>query len=220
MAQKVWLVASQKGGVGKTTIATALARFLSMGQGKPKVLLCDVDIGQHSSQMWYELRGKLPLGGVTIKRCAKLSDVGRWASSEDFDHVVIDGAPHASKMTLDLAQASDVIVLPTWTNIMSMQPTVALADELVAEGVDRESILFTIVFAGSDFEVASAQETIAGHGYRVSSVAHYFSTSYGTSQDKGLTITESPYASLRDQSRAFIKAIANLQTYKLTEGRS
>ncbi|MCQ2032252.1 ParA family protein [Stutzerimonas zhaodongensis] len=219
MAQKVWLVASQKGGAGKTTIATALARHLSLEPRKPKVLLCDVDVGQHSSQLWYELRGKLPLGGVTLKQCAKASDIGRWASSGDYDHVVIDGAPHASKLTLDLAMASDVVVLPTWTNILSMQPTVKLANELVAEGVDRETILFTIVFAGSDFEVASAQETIAGHGYQVSKVAHFFSTSYGSSQDKGLTITESPFASLREQSKSFIKAIADLQTYKVTGGQ-
>lgn len=205
-SQKVWLVASQKGGVCKTTIATALARHLSLEAGKPRVLLCDVDFQQHSTMGWYELRGKLPLG-VTIKRCSKASDVGRWAASEAFEHVVIDGAPHASRQTFELAQASDVVILPTWTGALSLGPTIQLANELADGGVPRESIIFTIVCAGSDAEIASATETIVDYGFRVSPVANRFSTAYGKALDKGLTIIESEFQSLRDEARKFIAAL-------------
>lgn len=204
MEQKVWLVASQKGGAGKTTIATALARHLALESAKSSVLLCDTDIIQWATIGWYELRGKVPLPRVTVKKCPKTTDVGRWASSAPFDHVVIDGAPHASKQTMDLALASDVVILPTWTTAMSMAPTLRLAGELVDGGVDKERIIIPIMCAGSEAEVASAIETMSPAGFRISPVANYFSTAYGKVSDKGLAITEIEIASLRKKASAFI----------------
>ena len=45
--------------------------------------------------------------------------------------MVIDGAPHSSKMTKEIAESSDIIIIPTGLSLDDLEPTVLLAHELV-----------------------------------------------------------------------------------------
>ena len=65
---KVWAVANQKGGVGKTTTAVALAGLLS--ENKQRVLLVDLD-PQGSLSSYFQLKNAYNHNGVFQLFCEK-----------------------------------------------------------------------------------------------------------------------------------------------------
>ncbi len=103
------LVASRKGGSGKTTLAVHMAA-LADKPGAP-ALLIDAD-PQGSAKFWYDRReAKTPLlaaaaaGGVkTIIADAKAENVGT---------IIIDSPPHDATGIATLMRLSDLAVIPT-----------------------------------------------------------------------------------------------------------
>jgi chromosome partitioning protein len=204
--QTVWLVAGQKGGVGKSTISYGLSHYLAkLDQGK--VIVCDIDFGQWTCDLWKSLRGDKPLGFEIIK-CNSLEDVGKAAVSTKARHVVIDGAPHASAQTLELAKAADRIIIPTGPGIASLSPNVNLAKKMIEQGIGRKQIAFVIMQAGTPADAKSAYETIKAHDLLCVPASINFSTAYGQTGDKGLSILETPYASLRKQAKLVFSNLA------------
>ena len=98
---KVIAVLNQKGGSGKTTIATHLARALQLDGAD--VLLVDSD-PQGSARDWSAVREDQPLTVVGIDRPTIDRDVKNVARKVDF--VVIDGAPQAADFVLIPVQPS------------------------------------------------------------------------------------------------------------------
>lgn len=101
-------VLSQKGGVGKTTIAVNLAAaYAKEGQ---RVLLVDAD-PQGSSLAWSAARAADPLFPVVGMPKATLHrDLPQVAS--DYDLVLIDGAPRVNDLGRAAIMASDLVVIP------------------------------------------------------------------------------------------------------------
>lgn len=103
---KVIAVLNQKGGSGKTTVATHLARALQL-QGA-EVLLVDSD-PQGSARDWAAVRVDQPLTVVGIDRPTIDRDVKKIAR---VDYVVIDGAPQAADLAVSAIKAADFILIP------------------------------------------------------------------------------------------------------------
>ena len=104
---KVIAVLNQKGGSGKTTIATHLARALQLSGAD--VLLVDSD-PQGSARDWAAVRDDQPLTVVGIDRPTIDRDVKNVARKVDF--VVIDGAPQAADLAVSAIKAADFILIP------------------------------------------------------------------------------------------------------------
>jgi len=120
---KVIAVLNQKGGSGKTTIATHLARALQMGGAD--VLLVDSD-PQGSARDWSAAREDQPLTVVGIDRPTIDRDVKNVARKVDF--VVIDGAPQAADLAVSAIKAADFILIPVQPSPYDIWATSDLVD--------------------------------------------------------------------------------------------
>lgn len=123
---KTILVASSKGGAGKTTLATNLAAHFAL-EGKRTVLV-DAD-PQHSSTHWAERRAELESAVLPIDAGRKKA--WRGALPDDAERVVID-AP-AGSMAEDLEsfiELADAIVVPVLPSALDIEATVGFLNSL------------------------------------------------------------------------------------------
>lgn len=104
---KTIAVLNQKGGAGKTTIATNLAHAFALdGQ---RVLLIDAD-PQGSLRDWSEANGGELLPVVALDRESLVKDIT--AVSHGYDFAIIDGPPQIAKLSAAAVKAADLILIP------------------------------------------------------------------------------------------------------------
>ncbi|CVF64007.1 peptide transporter [Pseudomonas lundensis] len=126
---KVIAVLNQKGGSGKTTIATHLARALQLAGAD--VLLVDSD-PQGSARDWAAVREDQPLTVVGIDRPTIDRDV-KAIGRRDF--VVIDGAPQAADLAVSAIKAADFVLIPVQPSPYDIWATADLV-ELVKQRIE------------------------------------------------------------------------------------
>ncbi|HSX64277.1 MAG TPA: ParA family protein [Pseudoxanthomonas sp.] len=123
---KTILVASSKGGAGKSTIATNLAANFAL-EGKRTVLV-DAD-PQGSSTRWAERRADLDSAVLPIDASRKRP----WHTRlpEDAERVVVDAAAGAMAEDLDsFIEQADAIVVPVLPSAMDIEATVGFLNTL------------------------------------------------------------------------------------------
>lgn len=99
-------VLNEKGGSGKTTIATNLAS--AWQRDAYRVLLVDVD--PQATALDWSAFGDTDVTVVTIGRGNLDRDLRR--VSDSFDLAVIDGAPRMTKLTAASVHVSDLVLIP------------------------------------------------------------------------------------------------------------
>ena len=155
---------SQKGGVGKST----LARLFAVGAAHRghSALLADFDLEQLTCVEWNAMRQR---GGVepeidarSFKSLKKLHK-----ADEDIEFVVADTRGLADDLTKELAEESDVMFLPTGTSSDDLRPTLALARKLAKRGAEGRIVIVLSKVGRSEAQVAKAVETIAEEGFEL-----------------------------------------------------
>lgn len=126
---KVIALITQKGGCGKTALATSLA--VAAVEGRHKVLIVDTD-PQRTAGAWWESRDAdapqlVDVGGDQIATAVEI------ARDKGFDFVFIDTPARAEPVNAAAAQAAHFCLLPCRPSMADMRaqaPTVATARRL------------------------------------------------------------------------------------------
>ena len=114
------LFTSQKGGVGKSTLARSTA--VALAYAGRKVLLADFDVEQRTCLRWQVQRQARRLEPtITVAKFSKEAKLDR--ASDQCDDVVMDTRGQHDTLSLDLAMASDVIFLPSSFSLDDISPT-------------------------------------------------------------------------------------------------
>src|SRR4051794_23287206 len=119
------LVCSQKGGVGKTTIATAMAVAADV-EGHHTILF-DLD-PQGSAAFWKDAR-EAPSPEVVSVQPVRLGHMLKSAADAGVELVVIDAPPIVKDIAFQAAEHSDFVLIPTKPavlDIMAATETVKL----------------------------------------------------------------------------------------------
>lgn len=162
---KVIAVLNQKGGSGKTTLATHLARALQLDGAD--VLLVDSD-PQGSARDWAAVREDQPVTVVGIDRPTIERDLKNIARK---DFVVIDGAPQAADLAVSAIKAADAIVIPVQPSPYDIWATSDLVD-LVKQRIEltdgRLKAAFVVSRAIKGTRIgADITEALVGYGLPV-----------------------------------------------------
>src|SRR3954451_9345571 len=156
-------VVSQKGGAGKSTIDRMIAREFAAQDWRVKI--GDLDISQATSFKWRTRRLQIAVEpDVPIEQFGRVEQALKIA--DQYDLLVLDGAPHATAATEQIARASDLVIVPTGLAIDDLEPGVLLAHDLVKPRLPAKRIVFALCRVGSsDTEIAEARRYISQAGY-------------------------------------------------------
>jgi chromosome partitioning protein len=135
MAGKIINVAQQKGGAGKTTVATHLAVAWAQKKGRTVAVL-DVD-PQGSLTVWYEAREHF-LGddntGLTYRRAQGIRAMSEaQALAKDHDLVVVDMPPHGTTSANAAIRAAHLVVAPVQPTPLDFWATMPTLEVAAAE---------------------------------------------------------------------------------------
>ena len=196
---------SQKGGVGKSTLARMMAREFVFGGMTAKI--ADLDTQQQTCTNW---AGRRAENGVTpelqVQSFASVKTALEDAAR--FDVLILDGKPNASDQTLEIAQAADLVVIPSGQTIDDLHPGVVLAHSLRKKGIGPEKIAFAMFkTTGSDRENQAARQYLVDAGYTVLGGDVPVSTAYGSASDIGKAITETSFRTLNSRAATLAQSV-------------
>lgn len=155
---KVLSIVSQKGGVGKTTLATALA-VQGVRAGK-KAVVFDLD-PQASATFWGDTRGGDDLA-ITALPPARLQHVLGAAREHGADLVVIDTPPFSKDIAYEAAQHADFVLVPARPAVLDVMAMKRTLDLVKHYGRPHAVVLTFCPPAGKDAD--DAAEVVAQLG--------------------------------------------------------
>jgi len=196
-------VIAQKGGVGKSTLARLIACAYAAHDWS--VHLADMDTAQASTVSWANRRNHL---GIEPRISAETYRHPKQALDKPGDIVIFDGSPSSHEGTLDIARASDVVLLPTGVTIDDLEPQVRLAHSLRKHGYTSARILFVLSRVGnSEAIMEEARNYIAEAGYQTLEAWIPERTSFARAQDEGRALNECGHPSPRQTAQSVADAV-------------
>ena len=206
---KIVSLIAQKGGVGKSTLARALAREASANGWSVK--LADLDTQQGTVADWHRIRlanDHEPVGSVEV--FAKAANA--LATSDDYDLLILDGSARASEATGAMAKHSDLTVIPTCASRDDLVPAIRLAHEFKKAGVPTGDIVLALTRVTTQAEIEAAREFITESGYHALAGCLYEKPAYRQAQNEGLAVTETRYQSLNDKASELLQSLVDKLT--------
>lgn len=200
---KVLSLISQKGGVGKTTLATALA--VAATQDGKRVVMMDLD-PQASATFWMDTR-KDDAIAVTSVPASRLSHVLNAAAEADADIAIVDTPPFAKDIAFEAAERADFVLIPTRPavlDVMAMTRTI----ELIRNFQRPAAVVLTFCpHAGK--EIDDTEEAVRALGAELCPARIGTRIAYSRAQQNGLAAQE-----LDPQGKAAVE-IGELYRYTL-----
>ena len=205
---------SQKGGVGKSTLARAL---LAVAAHSKSVRLADLDPQQASVIAWEQARRRNRIVGPPCEVMPYRSFRDALSASTNVDLLIIDTPARTSRATLEIAKQSHLVVQPTGASADDLAPAVLTFHELIKEGVPKERLAIAVCRVLSDDEEETVRAYMEDAGYAVLPGAIPERIAYREAQNRGRAITETT-AKLNAQADALIDALMKKVTSEIRRG--
>ena len=191
--------ASQKGGVGKSTLAELLADHVAR-QGA-SVVLIDLDDEQFTSVKWGADRKKHGIKPDITVLAGKRHD--NWlAMAGDSDVLVLDLPGRATAITKRAAEICNLVIIPTGGSKRDTDEALVVAAELEAADVPRHCIAFALVKMNSEGQEAETRAGLTAAGYAVVKGALRTFVTYEKVMDSGYSALAAGSASLEKAAKA------------------
>ena len=202
---KIIAVLNQKGGAGKTTIATNLTHALQL-EGH-KVILVDSD-PQGSARDWNAASDGALIKVIGMDRSTLAKDIMAVVDNHDF--IIIDGAPQIADLAIAAIKCADMILIPVQPSpydIWACEDLVEIikARQEITDGKPKAAFIISRVIKNTQLGKEIRQ---ALQGYNLP-VFKNFTTQrvvYAKSAATGLTVLSSES---KEDAANEIRAIAN-----------
>jgi len=163
---KIIAVLNQKGGAGKTTLSTNLARALQLGGDK--VLLVDSD-PQGSARDWNAAGNGELLPVIGLDRPTLAKDIQAIRDNQDW--IIIDGAPQIAELAVAAIKCADLILIPVQPSPYDVWACEDLVDIIktrqeVANGKPKAAFVISRVIKNTQLS-KEIGEALEGYGLPV-----------------------------------------------------
>lgn len=202
---------SQKGGVGKSTLARLVARSYAASGWRTKI--ADFNTKQKTSVDWASLRLEANIEPVVAAEAFNSVKIAL-RQGLHYDMMVFDGRPDSEVTGREIAKESDLIILPVGVTLDDLTPQVRFAHELLANGIERQRLLFVInKSVDSQVAVNDARSFVEAANYLVAKTDIPIKTGYQMAQNTGRAMNETNYATLNDRADSVAQEIADRLTF-------
>jgi chromosome partitioning protein len=196
---------SQKGGVGKSTLARALAAVCA--QAGLEVVLADLDPRQQTLVQWQKARTAQRVSPrLSVEPFDDAAEAVERADACDL--LILDTPGGVNDDTLAVARVAHLIVQPTGPGLDDLHPTVLLFHELVAVGIPKSNLVAALcrVLNGEE-EEAAARAYLKEAGYEVLEGSIPESLTYRVAHNRGRSLTETNERAFNERADALIEAL-------------
>lgn len=184
---------SQKGGVGKSTLARSLAVVAVRAGLKVKVV--DLDPQQRTLMRWQKARDQY---GVEPKIAVEANTNAEEAATTktDADLVVLDMPGQLTDGAAALARRVQLIVQPTSPSVDDLYPSLLVFQALQKLRVPRDKLAFALCRVLAEKEAEATRSYLQDLGYSVLKGAIVERLAYREALNLGRALTESKQSSL------------------------
>lgn len=208
-AMPVIAVLNQKGGSGKTTLATNLAQAAHMS-GK-RTLLVDTD-RQASARQWAAARidgqgDPVPVVGLDVGPLERSVQ----QLSRDYQWLLLDGAPNVEALAAAAVKVADVVLIPVQPSpydIWAAQEVVEMVKirQQLTEA-PRAAFVIARAIVGTQL-AADVQEALGGYGLPIFASRTYQRVLYANAAASGLSVLEADSSSAAaDEIKAILSEL-------------
>ena len=195
---------SQKGGVGKSTLARALAAVCS--HAGLDVILADLDPRQQTLVHWQKARTEYRVSPrVSVEPFNDAAEAAERAETRDL--LILDTPGGVNDDTLAVAHMAHLVVQPTGPSLDDLHPTVLLFHELVEAGIPKSRLVVALCRVLDEEEEAAARAYLDEAGYEVLEGSIPESITYRVAHNRGRSLTETDEQSFNDRADALIEAL-------------
>lgn len=195
---------SQKGGVGKSTLARALAREAAASGLRVKV--ADLDPDQATIVDWHKVRTQRSLEpSFSVELFRGVAQA--LTAADGHDLLVLDGPAKASSGTTEIARRADLIVQPTGPARDDLIPAVRVFHGLAKLGVRPDRLVFALNHIGTESEADAARAYVEEAGYEALPGYLPERPAYRLAQNEGYAVTETRFHGLKERADALIQAL-------------
>jgi len=197
---------SQKGGVGKSTLARSLA-VVAEGVGL-RVRLADLDPQQRTLLRWLSAREKAAIKPV-VDVAAFDNPLEALTCGQDIDLLVLDLPGQLKDSFAAVAASAQLIVQPTSPSIDDLHPGVLVFNALQRVRIPRDRMAFALCRVLSDKEAETTRDYLHAQGYAVLRNAIHERAAYRDALNLGRALSETRQPALNASAREMMLDVLN-----------